>query len=100
MPPHGCTENLTGILASYGTALEDVPSPFNIFQDMVIQPDGELEHSPTRPGPDGASVTLRAEMDLLVALSTCPDMAGQREAAEAGATVAVFDLDRSTRGQP
>lgn len=77
-----------------------MPSPFNIFQDMVIQPDGELEHSPTRPGPDGASLTLRAEMDLLVALSTCPDMAGRREAAKAGATIAVFDLEPSTRGQP
>ena len=100
MPPHGCTENLSGILAPYGIALEDVPSPFNIFQDMVIRPDGELEHSPTRPGPDGASVTLRAEMDLLVALSTCPDMAGRREAAKAGATVAVFDLDQSSRSHP
>jgi hypothetical protein len=91
MPPHGCTENLGGILAPYGIALEDVPSPFNIFQDMIIHPDGELEHSPIRPGPEGASVTLRAEMDLLVAFSTCPDMAGRREAAKAGATVTVFE---------
>ena len=100
MPPHGCTENLSGILAPYGIALEDVPSPFNIFQDMVIHPAGELEHSLIRPGPDGASATLRAEIDLLVALSTCPDMAGRREAAQAGATVAVFDRDPSARGQP
>jgi uncharacterized protein YcgI (DUF1989 family) len=60
---------------------------------MIIHPNGELEHSPIRPGPDGASVTLRAEMDLLVALSTCPDMAGRREAAKAGATVTVFDKE-------
>jgi uncharacterized protein len=100
MPPHGCTENLSGILAPYGIALEDVPSPFNIFQDMVIHPAGELEHSLIRPGPDGASATLRAEIDLLVALSTCPDMAVRREAAQAGATVAVFDRDPSARGQP
>jgi uncharacterized protein YcgI (DUF1989 family) len=100
MPPHGCTENLSGTLAPYGIALEDVPSPFNIFQDMVIHPAGELEHSLIRPGPDGASATLRAEIDLLVALSTCPDMAGRREAAQAGATVAVFDRDPSARGQP
>jgi uncharacterized protein YcgI (DUF1989 family) len=74
MPTHGCTENLGGILAPYGIALEDVPSPFNIFQHMIIHPDGELEHSKLRPKPPGAHVTLRAEMDLLVAVSTCPDV--------------------------
>jgi uncharacterized protein YcgI (DUF1989 family) len=35
MPTHGCTENLSGVLAPYGIALEDIPSPFNIFQDMI-----------------------------------------------------------------
>ena len=47
MPPHGCTENLGNVLAPYGIAVEDVPSPFNIFQHMIIHQDtGELEHSP------------------------------------------------------
>src|SRR3982074_2944667 len=49
MPTPGCTENLSGVLAPYGIALEDVPSPFNIFQDMIIHPDtGLLEHSTIR----------------------------------------------------
>src|SRR5690349_21459522 len=39
MPTHGCTENLSGVLAPYGIALEDVPSPFNLFQTMIIHPD-------------------------------------------------------------
>src|ERR1700751_5465025 len=43
MPPHGCTENLANVLAPYQIALEDVPSPFSIFQDMIIHQDtGEL----------------------------------------------------------
>ena len=88
MPPHGCTENLGGVLAPYGIALEDVPSPFNIFQDMIIHPDGELEHSPIRPKPPGAYVTLRAEMNLLAALSVCPDMSA---GGKTGAGVALFD---------
>src|SRR5215469_14807819 len=76
MPPRGCTENLGTALAPYGIAMEDVPSPFNIFQHMIIHPDtGELEHSSIRPKAPGAYVTLRAEMDLLAAVSTCPDMA-------------------------
>lgn len=90
MPPRGCTENLGGVLAPYGIAVEDVPSPFNIFQHMIIHADtGELEHSHIRPKPPGASVTLRAEMRLLAAISTCPDMAA---GGTTGATVALIGM--------
>ena len=89
MPTHGCTENLGNVLAPYGIAPEDIPSPFNIFQHMIIHQDtGELEHSHIRPKPPGAEVTLRAEMDLLIALSVCPDVAG---GGKTGATVTLFD---------
>ena len=58
---------------------------------MIIHHDtGELEHSHIRPKPPGAHVTLRAEMDLLAALSTCPDMAA---GGTTGATLALFDGD-------
>ncbi len=88
MPPRGCTENLGGVLAPYGIAVEDVPSPFNIFQHMIIHADtGELEHSHVRPKPPGAYVTMRAEMRLLAAISTCPDMAA---GGSTGATVALL----------
>ncbi len=88
MPPHGCTENLGGVLAPSGIAAEDVPSPFNIFQHMIIHADtGVLEHSHIRPKPPGAQVTLRAEMNLLAALSTCPDIAA---GGSTGATLALF----------
>ncbi len=89
MPPRGCTENLGNVLIAYDIAVEDIPSPFNIFQDMVIHQDtGELEHSPIRPAPPGGHVTLRAEMNLLAAISTCPDMAA---GGTTGATLALFD---------
>jgi len=89
MPTHGCTENLGNVLAPYGIAPEDIPSPFNIFQHMIIHQDtGELEHSHIRPKPPGAELTLRAEMDLLIALSVCPDVAG---GGKTGATVTLFD---------
>ncbi len=91
MPPRGCTENLGTILAPYGIAVEDVPSPFNIFQHMIINADtGELAHSHLRPKPPGAHVTLRAEMNLLAALSTCPDMAA---GGNTGATLALFEAE-------
>ena len=89
MPPRGCTENLGGVLTPYGIAVEDVPSPFNIFQHMIIHADtGELEHSRVRPKPPGAYVTMRAEMRLLAAISTCPDMAA---GGTTGATVALLE---------
>ena len=91
MPPRGCTENLAKVLEPFGIALEDVPSPFNIFQDMIIHPDtGILEHSPIRPKPPGAWVTMRAEMDVLAALSVCPDVS---IGGSTGATVAVFEAE-------
>jgi uncharacterized protein YcgI (DUF1989 family) len=34
---------------------------------------GRMDHTTVRPKP-GSYVDLRAEMDLLVALSACPDM--------------------------
>ncbi len=89
MPPRGCTENLDNVLRPYGIAIEDVPSPFNIFQHMIVHGDtGLLEHSPIRPKPPGAHVTLRAEMNLLAAISTCPDLPA---GGTSGATVALFE---------
>jgi uncharacterized protein len=91
MPPRGCTENLGMALAPHGIAVEDVPSPFNIFQHMIIHADtGELEHSRVRPKPPGAHVILRAEMNLLVAISTCPDMAA---GGNTGAMLALFEAE-------
>jgi hypothetical protein len=58
----------------YGIAPEDVPNPFNLNQHMIIDcKTGRMEHTTVRAKP-GSYVDLRAEMDLLVALSACPDM--------------------------
>ena len=74
IPDHGCWENLSGVLAPYGIAPEDVPSPFNLNQHMLIDgATGRMEHTTVRAQP-GSYVDLRAEMDLIVALSACPDM--------------------------
>ena len=73
LPDHGCWENLSGALAPWKIAPDDVPSPFNIFQCMRIDPDsGVMYDTLTRPK-DEAHVDFRAEMDLLVAASACPE---------------------------
>ena len=74
IPDHGCYENLSRALAPYGIAPEDVPNPFNLNQHMIIDgKTGRMEHTTVRAKP-GSYVALRAEMDLIVALSACPDM--------------------------
>jgi uncharacterized protein YcgI (DUF1989 family) len=74
IPDHGCYENLSRALAPYGIEPEDIPSPWNLNQHMVIDgKTGKMEHTTVRAMP-GSYVDLRAEMDLLVALSACPDM--------------------------
>jgi uncharacterized protein len=74
VPDHGCWENLSRALQPYGIAPEDIPNPFNLNQHMKIDgTTGRMDHTTIRPKP-GSYVDLRAEMDLLAALSACPDL--------------------------
>jgi uncharacterized protein YcgI (DUF1989 family) len=70
-----CTDNLREALAGLGLTPPETPSPLNLFQNSSIKPDGELVIEPP-VAPPGAHVTLRAEMDLVIVFSACPqDMA-------------------------
>ena len=74
IPDHGCYENLSRALAAYGIVPEDIPNPFNLNQHMKIDgATGRMDHTTVRAKP-GSYVELRAEMNLLAALSACPDM--------------------------
>lgn len=66
-----CAENLRSVMAGLGHPEVAIPQPINLFMDIPIEADGALgwRPAPTRPGD---SVTLRAEMDVLVVLSACP----------------------------
>jgi uncharacterized protein YcgI (DUF1989 family) len=73
-PKHGCWENLATALKPHGVAKEDIPSPLNIFQTMVINArTGSMRYSMTRPRKGGDMMDLRAEMDCLVGISACPE---------------------------
>ena len=77
LPDHGCWENLQDALKDYDIAPENIPSPFNLFQNTkIVVPDGKLKHAQeeARPEPGKpAHVDLRTEMDCLVGLSACPE---------------------------
>jgi uncharacterized protein len=70
-----CTDNLREALGELGLSPTETPSPLNLFQNSAIKPDGELVIEPPVARP-GSHVTLRLEMDAIIAFSACPqDMA-------------------------
>ena len=72
-PKHGCWENLAKALKPHGVLKEDVPSPLNVFQTMVINAkSGAMRYSMTRPRPEGDMVDFRSEMDCLVGHQRLP----------------------------
>lgn len=73
IPDHGCWENLSDTVRPWNIAPDDVPSPFNIFQCMRIDPDTGIMYDTLIRPRDEAHVDFRAEMDLLVAASACPE---------------------------
>jgi len=57
-------------LAKYGLSERDLPSVVNFFSRISVADDGAL--SWTGQGKEGQFLTLRFEMDVLVALSATP----------------------------
>ena len=66
-----CTDNLEAALAALGLEPPETPSPWNLFMNIPVGADGSLDFKPPVSNP-GDYVTLRAEMDLVVAFSACP----------------------------
>lgn len=71
IPPHdGCMENLTRAVHQYGLTMDNLPDPFNIFENSQISPDWRMSiQDPVSKA--GDFVELRAEMDCLAAVSAC-----------------------------
>ena len=87
LPDHGCAENLTRALKPYGIKYENIPSPVNLFQNMDInQATGRMTRTQVRPDAP-VDLDLRADCDLLVAFSACPDKASKTKGLEVGATI-------------
>ncbi len=66
-----CLANLTQALDSFGFNWWEVPNPVNIFQSTPVQDDGSFIQLPAQSRA-GDCVELRALMDVLVAVSACP----------------------------
>jgi uncharacterized protein len=66
----GCREHLTAALAPYGIGFAQVTDPFNVFMNTAIDEAGRMAiYTPLSTA--GDHLELRAEMDLIVAVSAC-----------------------------
>ena len=65
-----CFENLAQHLQRFGFAPDSIPTTFNIFMNVEIGAQGQLQILPPR-SKAGDSITLRAEMNLIVGLTAC-----------------------------
>lgn len=71
-PDHdNCTENLAVAMAALGLAAPTTPCPLNLFMNVPIKPDGSLSFEPP-VSTVGSFICLRADMDLVLVFSACP----------------------------
>lgn len=72
VPGHrNCVANLHEGLVLHGVGRDDVPEPFNLFQNGPVTPDGRMRVTdPTSAA--GDHIRLLALCDLVCAVSSCP----------------------------
>ena len=66
-----CTDNLADGMAALNLKAPETPSPLNLFMNIPVAADYRVTLEPPVSTP-GSYVTLRAEMDLVIAFSACP----------------------------
>lgn len=69
--PPNCLDNLTSALRGLGIDPTPLTATFNFFMCVHVGEGGRLSIAPPC-SKQGDSIVLRAEMDLVVALSACP----------------------------
>jgi uncharacterized protein len=66
-----CHDNFQAALRDLGLPPRPLPAPFNLFMNVPWSPDGSLRFEPPVSRP-GDLVRFRAEVDLVVVMSACP----------------------------
>ena len=70
---HACRENFVLIMARYGLSKRDIVPNINFFMNVPIEPSGAITvvDGVSKPGDH---VELVAEMDVICAISNCPQV--------------------------
>jgi uncharacterized protein len=66
-----CTDNLAAALGALGLTPPETPAPLNLFMNIPVIDGNRVEIRPPVSTP-GSYVSLRAEVDCIVAFSACP----------------------------
>jgi len=70
---HACAENFLAEAARWGMGKRDIVSNVNFFMNVPVDPDGTLGIVDGLSAP-GKSLTVRADTDVLVLVSNCPQI--------------------------
>ncbi|MXP25814.1 DUF1989 domain-containing protein [Altererythrobacter indicus] len=70
---HACVENFLEANLTEGRSKRDMVSNINFFMNVPVEPDGSLGIVDGISAP-GLTVDLRAEMDIIVVVSNCPQI--------------------------
>lgn len=72
---HSCRDNFLMALAraDAGLSKRDLPSNINFFMNVPVTPSGDLTFADGISGPD-RYVEMRADMDVIVLISNCPQL--------------------------
>lgn len=70
---HACVENFLEANLRQGRGKRDIVSNINFFMNVPVEPDGSLGIVDGISAP-GLTVDLRAEMDVIVVVSNCPQI--------------------------
>lgn len=68
----GCMDNFEAAIKPWGLERDDVAMCFNIFLNYPVGDAGRVAMDQQAPSSAGDYQLLRAEMDLLIAISNCP----------------------------
>ncbi len=66
-----CTDNFWEAMVAAGSKPEELPSPFNLWQNTPVESDGVIKPNPPVSN-KGDHIVMSAEMDLVICLSACP----------------------------
>lgn len=70
-PVHrGCFGNLAEALAPWGVEPDAIPTAFNVFMNVPVEPGGALRVDPPTSKP-GDHIRLRAMADVVIGLTAC-----------------------------
>ena len=86
-----CTDNLAEGLAALGLTPPETPAPLNLFMNIPVIDGNAIDVLPPVSTPS-SYVTLRAEIDCIVAFSACPQDMVPINGADMTPTAAHFEV--------